>query len=489
MSAALRKQWSAGEPYGRLLEESRGLAAFAGEERGAGAPNEQALQARWFEQSFDSASLRTREGHRVEVVSPGWWNRQAGPDFRGAQIAFNGELFNGDVEIHLSPEGWKAHGHHLDRRYDEVILHVVLHAPEDCASVETASGRSIPLLVLSEQAPSDWDAPWDDDAEVLPEKACGACSALIPVQGVAPLKRALELAGEWRLLAKARALESRMERIGADQALHEALMAAAGYGAFKHHFQLMARQLPIDRAVQLAHHDPLLLEAALLHLGGLLPEALPEGPPVPHHARLTALRREHLPGLKPLPLVWNRAGLRPANFPERRLGGMARVIARVARDGLFESVMAVWRAGLGDRPTREAFARLFPNAMGFWATHYTWQGKRLERPVAPIGAARLHSIIGNVFVPLAFTVARARKDRALEERVIGFYARFPKESDNHIVARMQPKLLGDSGARLPLRFQLQQGMLQFHQDWCGPNPSCRNCTMHRYLDRGERIRK
>jgi len=53
-----------------------------------------------------------------------------------------------------------------------------------------------------------------------------------------------------------------------------------------------------------------------------------------------------------------------------------------------------------------------------------------------------------------------------------------------VVERMLPRLWGHEAKLPPITFQLQQGMLQFHQDWCGPNPSCRNCTMHGYLKRG-----
>lgn len=475
------------EAYGSLLEQAVQLVQGVSETADSRPFDEAAVQALWFEQAYTLSGLRTREGHQLEVVSPGWWNHHAGPDFRGAQLAFNGELFTGDVEVHLSPEGWQAHGHHLDRRYDEVILHVVMSLPAEVPSAHTASGRPIPVLVLGDYVERGWELTLDQkDTGEAQEAACGACSRLIPNQGVQPLTKALDLAAEWRLLNKARVFRERMDRAGANQAVYEAAMYAAGFSAFKHHFQVIARHLPYDRAVQLAQHDPLLLEAAMLQLGGLLPDALPEdAPPVPHHARLTALRREHLSGMRSLPLQWKRVGLRPANYPERRLAGMARVLSRTSQDGLFESVMNVWRQAFPARETREAFTALFPRAMGFWATHYTWTGKALDSAAAPLGSSRIHSMIGNVFIPIALAAARQKSDRALEERILHFLQRFPKEGNNHVLDRMIPKLTGDSGATIKLNFQRQQGMLQFYQDWCGPNPSCRNCTMLGYLDQSK----
>ena len=475
------------DAYADLLQRKSLPPDMTREAAGERSISEQDLQALWYAQSFSSATLRTVEGHTLEVVSPGWWNQQAGPDFRGAQLLFNGTLFTGDVEIHLGAEGWQAHGHHKDVRYEGVILHVVLDLPRTMPAVETRAGRRIPLLVLRPYL----DMGWPVDSSDLEEHEetglrAGACSALLPRQGLPPLLRALELAAEWRMLNRARLLAGRMERAGGNQALYEALMYAAGVSPFKYHFQEIARQLPYDRAVQLAHHDPLLLEAALLQIGCLLPESLgEEAGVVPHHARLCALQREHLPGMRPLPLVWKRNGLRPANYPERRLSGMARVLSRTAGEGLLESVMQVWRAGQTPKAALASFQALFPKAMGFWATHYTWAGKHLEQAAAPLGAARVQAMVGNVFIAAGLAVARARHDRALEEQVLDFFRWLPKESSNQVLERMEPKLMGDSGLRMKTRFQLQQGMLQFHQDWCGPNPSCRNCSMCRYLDQGQ----
>jgi hypothetical protein len=38
--------------------------------------------------------------------------------------------------------------------------------------------------------------------------------------------------------------------------------------------------------------------------------------------------------------------------------------------------------------------------------------------------------------------------------------------------------------KIKLTFRRQQGLLQAHQDWCGPNPSCRNCSLPAYLFSG-----
>ena len=235
----------------------------------------------------------------------------------------------------------------------------------------------------------------------------GKCSELRAEAGPEALTKVVLLAGEWRMLHKARALRERMDHSGANQAIYEEFMYACGFGHFKHHFRAIARHLPYDRARQLALLDPLLLETAFLQIAGLLPENLPQGTTaVPHFARLRALRRDHLGGLRSLPLTWRRIGIRPANNPERRLAGAARFFTRTAREGLVDALEKHWRGNEKPLPRRRAFESLFPSATGFWATHCTWTGKKMKTPSAPLGSGRIRSIIGNVFIPAALALAR-----------------------------------------------------------------------------------
>lgn len=473
-------QISFSENYGRLRALRPGV-----REESAAVP-EQVLQCVWYDHLFPEDGLATDDGRPLRVVSPGWWNHGEGPDFKGAQLEIAGRLVNGDVEIHHSHGAWKSHGHHLDARYDQVILHVVLDTEPPSNPVLTLSGRAIPAFLLGRHLREDLrelaDALETDAYPYRVAGAHGACAGLIPRQGAGPLERFLELAGDWRMLNKARALRERMDFAGPDQAIYEALLSACGYSHFKQHFRLIARHLPYDRARQLGLQDPMLLEAALLRIAGLLPDALPEGTTaVPHFARLRALRRDRLEGLRPLPLVWRRVGVRPNNNPERRLAGAARFLARTALDGLAETLEGIWREDLPPLARRRRFEELFPNAMGFWAIHCTWTGKRLAKPVAPLGASRVHAIIGNVFVPAALAMARQNRNRMKEERIHAFFAVLPKEPENQVVKIMLPRLLAEHG-KIKLNFRRQQGILQMHQDWCQPNPSCHNCSLYTHLE-------
>ncbi|MDZ4857531.1 MAG: DUF2851 family protein [Candidatus Hydrogenedentes bacterium] len=449
--------------------------------------SEMVIQAIWYDQLFPGDALVTTAGQAIHIHSPGWWNRSEGPDFRGAQIQFGDTIRSGDIEIHLDHAAWKQHGHHRDPRYDQVLLVVVLETLPPSSQPVTSSGRAIPCLLLGNYVDTALlnlpELGEPDEDRIGTPLGRGYCAAIAEAHGVDRVRDFVTHAAESRMLAKARAIRERAERAGFDQAVYESFMTACGYARYKQHFQLMARQLPYERVVQLARNDAFLLEAAFLQLAGLLPETLPEATDgVPHHTRLRGLYREHLSGMRSLPLAWKRVGVRPNNYPERRLSGAARFLARTARTGLWETIEAVWRLNADTLKQRRAFEDLFPVGIGFWAEHCTWTGQRLKKPVATLGQSRIRAIVGNVFLPATLAYARQQCDRKLEEQVFALFRSLPKEPGNRIVHVMLPRVFGPV---LPKRidFRLQQGLLQIYQDWCESNPSCRNCPVIGHLDR------
>ncbi len=453
--------------------------------------SENVVQCVWYDQLFFESRLQTDEGAAIAVLSPGWWNHGEGPDFKGAQIQFNGTSRTGDVEVHIDHAAWFQHGHHLDPRYDDVLLVAVLERDPPSRPPVTSSGRRIPCLLLARFLEEDIASLADRLlVEDYPYQACataGQCSELVRLHGMDGINNLLALAGEWRMLNKARLLRDRMEKAGMEQAVYEAFLTACGYAHFKHHFRGIARQLHYERVRQLARQDPLLLEAAFFQIAGLLPEELPPGcDALPHFGRLRAYRRDKLPGLRSLPLPWRRIGVRPVNYPERRLAGAARFLAHTVDVGLVETIERVWRAGangnLTPAQTRQAFEEMFPTPMGFWARHCTWTGKPMREPCALLGPGRVRCIIGNVFVPGALAIARHDRDLEREKQVLEFFSRLPKEPENHVLKIMLPRVLGPDAARQArLSFRTQQGLMQLHQDWCESNPSCHNCTVVQFL--------
>jgi len=110
---------------------------------------EKLVRCLWFDTRWRPEILGTLDGRPVLVHSPGRWNVQAGPDFQQASLEFgDGIRQRGDIEIHVSASGWTAHRHHLDPRYNNVILHVVLWHERHMPEIRRADGQPVPQVAL-----------------------------------------------------------------------------------------------------------------------------------------------------------------------------------------------------------------------------------------------------------------------------------------------------------------------------------------------------
>jgi len=103
------------------------------------------LHYQWRYQKFSHPNLVSTWGKKLGVVHTGTPNTGGGPDFSGAQIFYDGLLWNGPVEVHLKSSDWYRHNHHPDPNYENVILHVVW---ERDVEVAYPNGKNIPTLQL-----------------------------------------------------------------------------------------------------------------------------------------------------------------------------------------------------------------------------------------------------------------------------------------------------------------------------------------------------
>jgi hypothetical protein len=79
----------------------------------------------WANSLLKNRELTTYTGKKVEILQPGSYNRDAGPDFFNARLRIGDVILAGNIEIHLKSSDWYRHGHHKDKAYNNVILSVV----------------------------------------------------------------------------------------------------------------------------------------------------------------------------------------------------------------------------------------------------------------------------------------------------------------------------------------------------------------------------
>lgn len=99
----------------------------------------------WKYRKLQLTDLRTSNNESVSIVDSGTHNHLSGPDFFSAKIKIDGQLWAGNVEIHINSSDWYVHQHEKDSNYDSVILHVVW---SDDSSIFRKDGSEIPALEL-----------------------------------------------------------------------------------------------------------------------------------------------------------------------------------------------------------------------------------------------------------------------------------------------------------------------------------------------------
>jgi len=435
-------------------------------------PGELEIQALWFEQLYQPV-LATDDGRKVEIIQPGFWSHAGGPDFTRVAVRFEPgdqraeEVTVGNVEIHLRPGDWNAHGHHTDAAYNETILHVVW----DLASAKaffpaTESFRRVPQVELKSQIVAPWPELQPLCASILqnplPDAVPGRCSpelARLPAGAITEILRA---AGLFRLQQKARRWFWRGKIAGPEQALFEALAEALGFHANQVPMRLVAQRLPWKMLRAL---DPASRHAHLFGLAGFLPGE--------STAKLAAEPRGWLRELWEiwwkargaldyalLPRSqWKLAGLRPLNRPERRLAALAHLVPHI-------------RGLLGAMKARDAdrFAKVLLDVRDpFWESHATLTGTPLRAPCRLIGEERVQDILINIFWPMISLEEPEAAVLGLGEIRAAPNSKARTASQRLLLAALPPK-----HAREAL---VQQGLLQIFRDYCSTDCSkCRDCT-------------
>ena len=439
--------------------------------------SERLLQCIWYDQRIQRESLTTTAGQRVRVIFQGWWNLEAGPDFRHATIQIgDGPEQTGAIEVHLRADDWFHHGHQHDPLYNDVVLHVVLWQAGSNVPAKTHHGQQIPQVVLQDQLAASLDALHDEiDLDAYPHNVgnhSGRCAPLLKTMPEQVIGELFSDAGDERFYAKVRRFVRWIHRAGPEQAFYEGWMEALGYKGNKSPFRLLAQRLPVtelrDHRAQIA---PLMFGVA-----NFLPTAAARAADTPSQSyikRLWSAWWKLRPDYETLILPadsWRLHGVRPANHPHRRLAAAVVLLKKHPR--LFEKTIGAVESG--GNPGR-FFERIHDE---YWSHHFTLGGRTQKKAAELIGAARAGEIVANIVLPFTAAYAKDRGDQKLYHQAKARFDALPAAASNNLM-RLAGQQLFDS-ARFASRFvktaRQQQGLLQVFQDYClNDKSACSHC--------------
>ncbi|MYB48230.1 MAG: DUF2851 family protein [Dehalococcoidia bacterium] len=291
-------------PQGRICEPRRGP--------------EEAVVRLWQNADRLATGLVTQDGRRLKVLYPGRRSSSAGPDFRDCVLSTDsGDIVVGDVEVHVSARGWRAHGHHVDPNYNGVVLHVVL-APTGRTTTTLESRAEVPVAAIGATQENK-----TVDAE--PHRR------LDEDRSVSALQEKLDRAGDERFRLKTDGYAMELDSGDAEQVLYAGIMEALGYSANRRPFAALAASVPMAR-LRMLRGEPgetrlLAIRAMLVSASGLM-SSVSEEDAERFHATLKGL-----PPVEKIAESWKTFRVRPSNHPLRRIEGAAVLIDRAFDEG------------------------------------------------------------------------------------------------------------------------------------------------------------
>ena len=337
------------------------------QETGAKKIKEDLVRCIWYGGHYDGKNLYTEDGVRLEVINPGGWNVEGGPDFHHCEILFaDGGLKKGDVEVHVYGADWNRHGHHLQKSYNNVCLHVAMWNDKGDEFVYNEVGQTVPQLVLNKYLKADIDELFEtiniNDYPKSVKTNETPCRKGFSSKGINRdrIGAFLDIAGDERITFKARELGNAVDKSTFEQVLYESIMEALGYKNNKDQFLRLSEILKYDDIKAVIpldiESDELVLyaQASLLGMAGLLPSQLkkklkkrPDGETENYIKRIESVwSSEIVSALRSSPMdgnLWQFSKTRPANFPVRRLAAMGHLIAvSIENDGLIKYFLSVF---------------------------------------------------------------------------------------------------------------------------------------------------
>ncbi|MBR0195096.1 MAG: DUF2851 family protein [Paludibacteraceae bacterium] len=373
---------------------------------------------------------QTTDGRKVEILSVGEHNRDAGPDYSHAHIRIDGKEWVGNIEIHVNASDWTKHHHHLDKAYDSVILHVVRTADKP---IYNSRGELIPQCEL--QYPSD-----KDYLSALFEAAQQMDSAIGRIGCAEQLIHDPQLLTEgWRRTLLRKRLECKRASITRLLEITKGSWEHALYISLARNFGFHTNSLPFE---QLAINTPLSylqkhrnnlfqLTALLLGQAGLIDDPAMQKEYDFLHTKF---------GLSPMdPSIWKHARMRPQNSPELRIRQFALLLYQ--SENLLSKIL--------DTDDLKELEALFT--------------------VDKMGRSSIDILLINTVIPYKYAYALHKNKPAEAEAVMALMERITAE--NNTIIR-QWRVLGQTICNAADT----QALLHLYQNYC-QHHECINCEV------------
>lgn len=441
---------------------------------------ERHLQAIWFEQKYFNA-LKTPSGEEIEILSPGIWNSEAGPDFLKAHIRIGSQEFRGDIEMHFADESWFHHQHHLDTRYDQVILHVSLWLSNKPKIITTKNGHQ-PIQTYLENHLTQPHARIVQliDLDLYPYKqfiGSGRCAqTLFKSLPEEKINTFFKHAAEWRLTRKKSYLASHAD--SPDMQLGAGIATALGY---KNNADTFFRIFLWLSRLHFNHPDDYL--AIALKACGYFDESFQKKWSNSDNYHYLFQRAENLKIFDIPQFKMNLNQIRPLNNPLRRLAYLSKYLS-FNRENLYNQMIDLWnrrwitaKSKKDWKKLHRDFCDLIPTYTDpYWNQHYSFEIEPTATFLSLMGDDLKNEILLNTVLPLIHNEINAKNNQNELQVFEGFYGSIPASKTGK-TRYLTHRYFGESPKGAILNSAIaEQGAYQLHHDFCTHyEASCEGC--------------
>lgn len=361
----------------------------------------------WQNKLFNTKELKTTEGSELQILSFGKYNKDGGPDFLNAKIKIEDIILVGHIELHIQSSDWKLHKHQLDKKYENVILHVVYNHNDiinkHLPTLEL-NGRISMILLDKYQQMSDSEEEY-------------ICKKFLNNVDVFTIENWKERMVVERLERKSIELLRLLQEYNSDweKVCYQLLGKYFGSHINNEAFQMLTTYL--DYKILLNHKENLFqLEALLFGVAGFLNKDFVEI--YPRELKREYLYLKHKYQLKQMnEHQWQFLRIRPISFPTVRIAWFAQLV----------QYLPMMQQIIENKNSAQIIDKL--NVSSYWESHFVFDKLSISKPKHS-GKVFKDTLGINVFVPLIYAYGKYINGENYLQQALDILYAIPPEINN-----------------------------------------------------------
>ncbi len=416
----------------------------------------------WKYKKLQLTDLIAGNDESVVIIDVGLHNHLSGPDFFNAKVSIDGQLWAGNVEIHINASDWYAHRHEQDANYDNVILHVVW---VDDAAVFRKDGSEIPTLTLKDYISKDILSSYQNLFDKRRKTFINCEKDIMQIEGFV-FQNWLERLYFERLERKAHFIFALLEdsKNNWEQVLFTLLLKNFGLKINTESFLSLAGALNFS-VIRKLQSEVLQLESLFFGMSHLLEDE------TVLDTYYIQLKKEY----QYLKIKFDLKNdgvvkpeffkLRPPNFPTIRLSQLANLYA--SHQNLFDKIV-------NTNSIEELYLLLDVSASEYWNDHFTF-GKSSNKSTKKLTKKFIDLLIINTILPLKFCHSQ-HLGKEMNGDLIKIISKISTE-ENSIISNFKNQGVVAENAKD------SQAILQLYNEYCTKN-KCLDCAVGSTLLQG-----